>query len=173
MKRFLMLFGVAAVAGAMYVASAAGGQQSRGPSARQFAALKKQVAGLSNTVKALKSSVASDEATIQSQATTITSQATAITSLQTTVGNDDGFIKNCLIAGGVQGVSEYGDPAGTFGYGWTDDTGTYLTTALDWDFSNFPDLWLAAVSPSCISGAAARHGLTMHRVTTLPAVKQH
>lgn len=54
MKRFLMLLAVATVAGAMYVAAAPGSQQSRGPTERQFLALKKQVAGLSKTLKVVK-----------------------------------------------------------------------------------------------------------------------
>jgi len=54
MKRFLMLVAVAAVAGAMYVAAAPGSQRAAGPTAIQFAALKKQVAKLSKTVAALK-----------------------------------------------------------------------------------------------------------------------
>ncbi len=53
MRRFLMLVGVAAVAGAMYVAAAPGGRQATGPTARQFAALKKQVAKLQKQVKAV------------------------------------------------------------------------------------------------------------------------
>lgn len=51
MKRFLMLVGVAAVAGAMYVAAASGSQQSSGPTAKQFKALKTQVAALSKKLK--------------------------------------------------------------------------------------------------------------------------
>ena len=51
MKRFLMLMGVAAVAGAMYVAAASGSQQSSGPTAKQFKALKTQVAALSKKLK--------------------------------------------------------------------------------------------------------------------------
>jgi hypothetical protein len=54
MKRFLMLVGVAAVAGAMYVAASPASQQSRGPTLAQFNALKKQVASLSKSEKALK-----------------------------------------------------------------------------------------------------------------------
>jgi len=54
MKRFLMLVGVAAVAAAMYVAASPASQQSRGPTAKQFKALKAQVASLSKTVKGLK-----------------------------------------------------------------------------------------------------------------------
>jgi len=54
MKRILMLVGVAAVAAAMYVAAASGSQQSRGPTAKQFAALKKQVAALQKKQKAVQ-----------------------------------------------------------------------------------------------------------------------
>src|SRR3954471_23110777 len=51
MKRFLMLVAVAAIAGAMYVAASPASQQSRGPTLKQFNALKKQVATLSKEVK--------------------------------------------------------------------------------------------------------------------------
>src|SRR5215467_12469321 len=51
MKRFLMLVGVAAVAGAVYAAAASGSQQSTGPTAKQFKALKSQVAALTKKVK--------------------------------------------------------------------------------------------------------------------------
>jgi hypothetical protein len=51
MRQLLMLVGVAAVAGAMYVAAASGSRQSAGPTAKQFAALKKQVAALQKKVK--------------------------------------------------------------------------------------------------------------------------
>ncbi|HET8751886.1 MAG TPA: hypothetical protein VFM43_05110 [Gaiellaceae bacterium] len=53
MKRFLMLVAVATVAAAMYVAAAPGGQQST-PTAKQFAALKKQVGKLSKSLTAVK-----------------------------------------------------------------------------------------------------------------------
>jgi hypothetical protein len=58
MKRFLMLVGVAVVAAAMYVAASPASQQAKGPTARQFNALKKQVASLSKTVKAEKTLLA-------------------------------------------------------------------------------------------------------------------
>jgi hypothetical protein len=54
MKRFLMLVGVAVVAGAMYVAASPASQQSRGPTAKQFKALKKQVATLNKNLKNVK-----------------------------------------------------------------------------------------------------------------------
>jgi hypothetical protein len=54
MKRLLMLVGVAVVAAAMYVSVSPASQQSRGPTAKQFKALKKQVAILSKTLKTVK-----------------------------------------------------------------------------------------------------------------------
>jgi hypothetical protein len=54
MKRFLMLVGVAVVAGAMYVAASPASQQAKSPTAKQFNALKKQVATLSKTETSVK-----------------------------------------------------------------------------------------------------------------------
>lgn len=51
MKRFAGVLAVVAVAAAVYVAMASGGQHA-GPTAKQFAALKKQVAKLQKQVKA-------------------------------------------------------------------------------------------------------------------------
>jgi hypothetical protein len=51
MRQFLMLVGVAAVAGAMYAAAASGSRQSAGPTAKQFKVLKTQVAALSKKLK--------------------------------------------------------------------------------------------------------------------------
>jgi hypothetical protein len=60
MKRFLMLVGVAVVAAAMYVAASPASQQAKGPTAKQFKALKKQVTALGHTVKGLKTAVAAE-----------------------------------------------------------------------------------------------------------------
>ena len=60
MKRFLMLVGVAVVAAAMYVAASPASQQAKGPTAKQFKALKNQVTALGHTVKGLKLVVAAD-----------------------------------------------------------------------------------------------------------------
>lgn len=57
MNRFLMLLGVAAIAGMMYVAAASGSQQSRGVTVQQFAALKRQVAALSKKVNTAQNDV--------------------------------------------------------------------------------------------------------------------
>lgn len=60
MKRFLMLVGVAVVAAAMYVAASPASQQAKGPTAKQFRALKNQVTALGHTVKGLKLVVAAE-----------------------------------------------------------------------------------------------------------------
>ena len=51
MRRFLMLVGVAVVAAAMYVAASSASRVSIGPTAKQFAALKKQVKVLTHENK--------------------------------------------------------------------------------------------------------------------------
>lgn len=60
MKRFVMLVGVAVVAAAMYVAASPASQQAKGPTAKQFKALKNQVTALGHTVKGLKLVVAAE-----------------------------------------------------------------------------------------------------------------
>jgi len=106
MKRFLMFVGVAAVAGAMYVAAASGSQQSRGPSAKQFAALKKQVATLEKKAK-------TDEADTNALA---------------------GVVLDCILDQVVP-TNQFGDTsgAGMFGYSFTaaGGGGTTLTSAFD------------------------------------------
>jgi hypothetical protein len=54
MNRFLMLVGVAVIAAAMYVAASPASQQSKGPTLRQFNALKKTVTAQGKTLKVLK-----------------------------------------------------------------------------------------------------------------------
>ena len=133
MRRFLMLLGVAAVAGAMYVAAAPGSQQASGPTATQFSALKKQVASLSKTLKTVK--------------------AEAV--------DADGFVRSCLVSANsfVVPIGQFGDPNGTFGYKFTAD-GTTLTdtTALDVDGSATPAALIPSIDPSCVSGAALHRG---------------
>ena len=143
MKRFLMLVGVAVVAAAMYVAAAPGSQQTKGPSLKQYNALKKEVTSLNKKVAAL---TASEKAT------------------KAEADDADGFINNCLLTAkaGAWAVSEFGDGAsGTFGYSYTDQQMKQsLVTALDFDSSNTPDAWLQAVDPSCIQPAAAPRAAT-------------
>jgi hypothetical protein len=64
MKRFLMLVGVAAIAGVMYVAAASGSQQSNGPSGKQFKALKLEVAALQKKVKSVQTEADGESAVI-------------------------------------------------------------------------------------------------------------
>jgi len=136
MKRFLMLVGVAVVAAAMYVAAGTASQQSKGPTARQFNALKAQVATLGKKLKATK---AEADAAV-------------------------GFLAECLVStnAGVWGVSEFGDgsSAHTFGYQYDDDgtgpTAPILTSALDFDGSTTPDTYLQAVDPACVNTSPLR-----------------
>jgi outer membrane murein-binding lipoprotein Lpp len=127
MKRFLMLVGVAVVAAAMYVAAGSAGQQSRGPTARQFKALKAQVTTLSKKLKATKA------------------EADALA----------GAISTCFT--NVVGVSQFGDPQGTFGYDYLDQGATtpVKATALDGDGSATPDVYMQTVDASCVQ--ALRH----------------
>jgi outer membrane murein-binding lipoprotein Lpp len=135
MNRFLMLVGVAVVAAAMYVAAGTASQQSRGPTAKQFKALKTQVATLGKKLKATK---AEADAAV-------------------------GFLAECLVStnAGVWGVSEFGDGSATptFGYEYTPDNKVtvQLATALDFDGSTTPDTYLQAVDPACVNTTPLRH----------------
>jgi hypothetical protein len=104
MKRFLAVLAVVAIGAVMYVAAAPAGPQAAGPTAKQFAALKKQVA------------------TLQKQIKTVDGNLTAT----------DFVLLHCLTHALV-GVSQRGDPAGTFGYSFTASAGAVAspTTALD------------------------------------------
>jgi hypothetical protein len=133
MKRFLILVGVAVVAAAMYVAAGSASRRSVGPTAKQFAALKKQVASLSKQLKTVKAEAA----------------------------DADGFVESCLVSNnsGVLPINEFGDPAGTFGYQYFDGSAIVDTTALDVDLSSpFQGVYLQGVDPACIS-TAAKHRL--------------
>ena len=133
MKRLLMFVGVAVVAAAMYVAASPASQQSSGPSAKQFSALKKQVAGLSKSLKSTKK------------------EADAVA----------GFLSDCFLSqnAGVWGVSQFGDPQGSFGYSYTDNGTTYQNiTALDFDGGTTPNAYFQAVDPTCVS-TALKHQL--------------
>jgi hypothetical protein len=104
MKRFLMLLAVAAIAGVMYVAAAPGSALHAGPTARQFAALKKQVVALQKKVK----------------------------TLQTDTNVVGTVVFHCMLHS-VIGVDQKGDPAGTFGFQYTTTSGGAVgsTTGLD------------------------------------------
>ncbi len=139
MQRFLMLAGVAVVAGAMYVAGASGSQQSAGPSAKQFNALKSQVASLSKTVKTVKKEAA----------------------------DADGFIQACLLSSnsGIVPINQFGDTSTGFLFGTT-GSATSVRSALDVD-TQTPAALLLAVDPTCVTNSALRHGSTHSVLSTL------
>jgi len=143
MKRFSMLVAVAAVAGAMYVAASPASQQSRGPTLKQFNALKKQVATLSKTLK----TVVKPEADISAS-----------------------YILTCLssVSGGsitinAMPVSQRGSTTSGYLFGTTASGGSTPTTALDINTTAPTDV-LQEFDPSCLSGAlrhsAARSGIS-------------
>lgn len=133
MKRFLMLVGVAAVAAAMYVAASPASQQSRGPTLKQFNALKTKVATLSKTLKTVKSEA---DAAVQIIGVCYLHQ------------NSDGTVGFNFMQVSQRGTSTAGYVFGT---------STTQTTALDVVTSS-PQAYLQEVDPQCATGAALRHG---------------
>jgi len=146
MKRFLMLVGVAVVAAAMYVAAAPGSQQSAGPTAKQFAALKKQVASLSKTVKTVKK-LATAEAVL--------------------LGDCDKV---------AVPIDQFGDgtAAQTEGYMYNQPSGAgqFLTTALDVsDSSDTGALYITGGDASCaglFGGSQLRHAAAQAGIRLAP-----
>jgi hypothetical protein len=120
MKRFLLVLALVAVAGATYVATAPG-SQTAAPTARQFAALKKQVAKLQKDEKKVKG---------------VAYAAGAI-------------ILDCM-AHSVP-IKQFGDPGGTYGYAYTDASMTPgLRTALDLTTNNDASgLWITYGTSKC------------------------
>jgi hypothetical protein len=138
MKRFLMLAGVAVVAGAMYVAAAPGSRQATGPTARQFKALRKQVANLNKTVKALKK----DETQVKAEA------LAAVEYIGACFLDSTGSIQNLQ-------VNEFGTTATGFLFGVPNGGATATArSALDVDTSGSPLAYLQVVTPACVTGAA-------------------
>jgi hypothetical protein len=128
----------------MYVAASPASQQSRGPTLKQFNALKKQVATLSKTLK----TVVKPEADISAS-----------------------YILTCLssVSGGsitihAMPVSQRGST--TSGYLFGTSVSSTPTTALDINTTAPTDV-LQEFDPSCLSGAlrhsAARSGITRLR----------
>lgn len=141
MKRFLMLVGVAAVAGAMYVAAAPGSRQASPPTARQFAALKKQVASLSTKLKALTK----DEKAVK------TAAVAAVEYIGACFLDSNGNIENLQ-------VNDFGTAAGGFLFGTTTGTTTTATprSALDVNVAGTTPLaYLQEVTPACVTGTSA------------------
>jgi hypothetical protein len=74
--------------------------------------------------------------------------------LENRVRNLEARIYPCL---SVQGVSQFGDPAGAYGYVYTEDgVNTFLTSALDFDDEGSPHVWAAVVAPECVAPSAAK-----------------
>jgi hypothetical protein len=139
MKRFWMLVGVAVVAGAMYVAAAPGSRQATGPTARQFAALKKQVALLNKKLTALTK----DEKVVK-----------------TAAGAAVGYIGACFLDtnGNIQNlpVTQFGSTSAGFLFGAPagGDTAT-ARSGLDVDTSGSAQAFLQKVTPACITSSAS------------------
>jgi hypothetical protein len=130
MKRFLMLVGVAVVAAAMYVAASPASQQAKGPSAKQFNALKKEVATLTKTLKTVKAEA-----------------------------NDaDGFVQSCLVSSNatIVPVNQFGTASSGFLFGTS--TTNAPRTALDVDTSATPPALLLGVDPTCVTSNTLVHG---------------
>jgi hypothetical protein len=137
----------------MYVAAAPGSQQATGPTAMQFAALKKRVTLLSKSLTALKK----DEAKVKKLAL------------------DAGvFIVGCYLSqnAGFKGVTQFGDAtSSTYGFVYQPTPGvptTGIRTALDFDASATPQVYLQAVDPTCAtSGTVASAGTLAGRMRLL------
>lgn len=160
MKRFLMLVAVAVVAGVMYVAASPASQQAKGPTAKQFKALKAQVASLSKTVKQLKAFA----------------------------GIDLTLLTDCVKV--AVPIDQFGDGQSTTpteGYEYsptsTPNTNTFLTTALDAaPSSDTGALYITGGDSSCgtfVNGSALRHkaaklGIQLPRASShLPSFSAH
>ncbi|HZC75660.1 MAG TPA: hypothetical protein VE220_06775 [Gaiellaceae bacterium] len=127
---------VAVVAGAMYVAAAPGSHQATGPTAAQFARLKKQVATLNKTVKALKK----DEGQVKKEAVAVVDYLSAC------FFDSSGNIQNLP-------VNQFGTTSSGFLFGAS--TANAPRTALDIDGSGSPLAYLQEVTPACITNSTA------------------
>ena len=136
MKRFLMLVGVAAVAGAMYVAASPASQQAKGPTLKQFNALKKQVATLSKQIK----TVVKPEA----------DAAVAIIGACYLKDNGNGTASFLVMPVSQRGNSSAGYLFGT-------SVTNAPTTALD-EVASGPQAYLQEVDPQCATTSFLRHG---------------
>ncbi|HJQ51476.1 MAG TPA: hypothetical protein VJ838_13265 [Gaiellaceae bacterium] len=136
MKRFLLLVGIAVVAGAMYVAAAPGSRQASPPTARQFAALKKQVASLSTKLKALTK----DEKSVK------TAAVAAVEYIGACFLDTNGNIQNLQ-------VNDFGTTTSGFLFGAPGSGATATPrSALDVDASGSPLAYLQEVTPACVTG---------------------
>jgi outer membrane murein-binding lipoprotein Lpp len=136
MKQFLMLLGVAVVAAAMYVGASSASQVSRGPTAKQFSALKKQVATLSKKLKSVKSEADASIGLIGACYLNPSGSATAF--------------KVMMVS--QRGIANTGP-----GYLFGTSVSSTPTTGLDIVTSS-PQAYLQEVDPQCATLAGLRHG---------------
>jgi hypothetical protein len=134
MKRFLLLVGVAVVAGAMYVAASPASQQASGPTLKQFNALKKQVATLNKKLKNTTGVANLALGVIVECDMTVTSTSANVNGL---------------------GVSQFGSATNGFLFGANSAT-ALPRTGLD-VAASAPQHYLQEVAPNCVSGNFLRH----------------
>jgi outer membrane murein-binding lipoprotein Lpp len=154
MKRFLMLVGVAVVAGAMYVAASPASQQAKAPTAKQFTALKKQVATLSKTLKAVKTEANAAVGIIGACYLTVSGNTASFTVLP---------------------VSQFGTTSSGFVFGAPDNSTTKTArSALDIvPTGTTPQAYLQEVSPTCVTSGALTHGSLQSRLNRLHLWAEH
>lgn len=134
MKRFLMLVGVAVVAGVMYVAASPASQQSKFASEKQVLALQKKVAVLSKTLKTVKSEADA-----------------AVTIIGSCYLKDNG---NGTVSFQAMPVSQFGNSTTGFLYG--NSVTSSPRSALDIATSS-PQAYLQEIDPQCATQSFLRH----------------
>jgi hypothetical protein len=148
MRRFLMLVAVAAVAGAMYAAAAIGSREASPPTAKQFAALKKQVTILNTKLKALKK----DETQVKSAA------VAAVEYIGACFFDTSGNIENLPVS--EVGTSTFGFLVGAPGSGSTATT----RSALDIDASGSAQALIQEVTPACVTTTTSAQSSARSRI---------
>ena len=149
MKRFLTVLAAVALAGAIYVATAPGSQQTAGPTLRQFRALKAQVTKLQK----------------------------AQTSLKQVVLTDTFLLTDCM-SHSVP-IDQFGDNQpnpfdNTVGYTWTDPAQNggvpWLETALDVTSSDDPGaLWITGGTSAC----GTHLNTSLRKLSRLTGIRLH
>ena len=150
MQRFLIFVGVAVVAAAMYVAASPASQQAKGPSAKQFSALKKQVAALKKDETAVKK---------------------LTVALADIVGGCYLDSKGNIV---TLPVSQFGTTSSGFLFGapGTPPSSATARSALDVNAAS-PTQDLQEVNPSCLSASGLKHGTGRAGVTRLRLYTGH
>ena len=151
MRAFLMLVGVAAVAGAMYAAGASGGRPAKFASQREVVALRRDLKKVQTELKAVKSAAYT---------------ANHIIGLCYFGANGQGTGPVVPVA---LGASQFGDATSGFLFG-TNGATAAPRTALDVDEST-PMVYLQTVNPECHPiSPAPRHALTRWGHGSLPSI---